>query len=299
MKTAGFDIFRGVRPNDGVRVSLSVLAVVEPCMSADIKFSGQSCEFFMATSLRSRTKVNPLAKDALDVGTIRSRTVLTSVGPGWVVIPPEDIFVKKKLKATVQNVINKAVEAILAGEELSQEDDDSNEEYNQNVSITESLPQRPEQSPLVERPIKPTTRRGCVRNMLFPIETYHLMQERGWFTELYDSYRLMYELDHNHLIVHMASPVHDAAANSWNDTITLWHMNGGNGAETLQQLGQGRINHFEIHSDISRISVDGWIGKVARPEFYSSRNIVTAGIHYPRYRRRSIPDYGDRGVQDP
>ena len=253
----------------------------------------------MATSLRSRTTVKPPAKDALDVGTISFRTVLTSVDPGWEVISPEDIFVRKKLKAKVQNVINEAVEAILAGEESSQEDDDSNEEYNQNVSITEPLPRRPDHNPLVERPIKPTTRRGCVQNMLFPIETYHLMQERGWFPEAYDSYRLQYELDHNHLIVHMASPVHDAAANSWNDTITYWQSNGVYGAKTLQQLGQGRITHFKIYSDISRIPVDGWIGKIARPEFCSPRNIVSTGTNYPGYHRRSIPDYGDRGFQDP
>ena len=199
----------------------------------------------MATSLRSRTTVKPPAKDAIDVGMISFRTVLTSVDPGWEIIFPEDLFVKKILKAKLQNAINGAVEAILAGEESSQEDDDSNDDYNQNVSIAEPLPRRPDHNPLVEKPIKPTIRRGCIRNMLFQIDTYHLMQERGLLPEAYDSYRLQYELDHNHLIVHMASPVHDAAANSWNDTITLWHTNGGNGASTLRQRGQGRITHFK------------------------------------------------------
>jgi hypothetical protein len=125
------------------------------------------------------------------------------------------------------------------------------------------------------------------------------MQERGWFPEAYDSYRLQYELDHNHLIVHMASPVHDAAANSWNDSITYWQSNSVYGAKTLQQLGQGNITHFKIYSDISRIPVDGWIGKIARPEFCSPRNIVSTGTNYRGYHRRSIPDYDDRGFQDP
>ena len=80
--------------------------------------------------------------------------------------------------------------------------------------------------------------------MLFPIETYHLMEERGWLPDVYDSYRLNYELDHNHLIVHMASPAHDAAATAWNDTITLWHTNGGNGARTLRHVGEGRITRL-------------------------------------------------------
>ena len=52
-------------------------------------------ECLMATSLRSRTTVKPPAKDALDVGTVNFGTVLTIVDPGWEVIPPEDIFVKK------------------------------------------------------------------------------------------------------------------------------------------------------------------------------------------------------------
>ena len=30
---------------------------------------------------------------------------------------------------------------------------------------------------------------------MFSIETFHLMQERGWLPEAYDSYRLNYELD--------------------------------------------------------------------------------------------------------
>ena len=134
--------------------------------------------------------------------------------------------------------------------------------------------------------------------MLFPIETFHLMQERGWLPESYNSYRLNPELDHNHLIVHMASPVHDAAANSWNNTITLWYPNGGNGAKTLCQVGQGHITHFKIHADISRISLDGWIGKIAGPKFYCPRNIVPTGIDYPGYHRYSVPEYGDRDLQD-
>jgi hypothetical protein len=216
-------------------------------MSVDITFTGLTCECLMATSLRSRTTEQPSAKYALDVGSVSFRTVLTTVdpSPGWEVITPEDVFVKKKLKAKVQKAINKAVQVILAEEESSPEDDDSNEEYNQNMLSTEPLPRRPQQNPHIEGLTKPITRLGCVRNMLFRIETYHLMQERGWLPEAYDSYRLLYELDHNHLIVHMASPVHDAAANCWNNRIASWHMNGGNGVETLRQGGQGRINSLE------------------------------------------------------
>jgi hypothetical protein len=267
------------------------------------------------------------------------QSVLTSVDPAWEVIPPEDIFVKKRLKAKVQKAIDKAVEAILVGEESSQEEEDSKQEEvnsrnhrappfssnqpeflalgpspetddgtfpcssnlpletqqtdakqpsrhpssrlvpiykpdsyfdldsdednhnstdpenklpvpsrktqrNQTVSTTEPLPCGPEQNLLVERPIKPTTRQGCVQNMLFPLETFRLMEGCEWLLDVYDSYRLSYELDHNHLIVHMASPAHDAAANSWLGTIMLWHTNGGTGAQTLRIVGSGRIIHL-------------------------------------------------------
>jgi len=345
----------------------------------------------MATSLRSRTTVKPPAKDALDVGTVNFGTVLTIVDPGWEVIPPEDIFVKKELKAKVQKSIDKAVKAILAGEESSQEDENSNQEEvnvrnhrgprfssdqpalrpsretdhgtcsrssnlsleiqqtdatrppmrpssglvplhepdshfdfdeddeddnstdpgnelpaparktqrNQNVS-TEPVPRRPEQNPPVERPINPTIRQGCVQNMLFPIETFHLMQEWGWLPDVYDSYRLNYELDRNHLIVHMASPAHDAAANSWNDTVTLWHTNGGNGTRTLRHVGKGRITHLRYMLTFPEYR---WFaGSEKSPDqSFVPRAILSppALIMYPWYHRRSVSEYGDRGLQDP
>ena len=48
--------------------------------------------------------------------------------PGWEVIPPEDIFVKMKLKAKIRKAKDETVKEILAGEESNQEDEDSNEE---------------------------------------------------------------------------------------------------------------------------------------------------------------------------
>jgi len=118
----------------------------ERCISGDIKFTGPTDERLIATSLRSRIKVKPPVKDALDVGTVSFGTALTIVDPGWEVIPPEDIFVKKKLKAKVQKAIDEAVKAILAGEESSQEDENSNQEevnariYRDHVSHLTSLP---------------------------------------------------------------------------------------------------------------------------------------------------------------
>jgi hypothetical protein len=90
----------------------------------------------MSASLRPHGTLKPPAKDALDVGKVSFRALLTSVHPGWDVISPEDVFVKKKLKAKVQMAINKAVEAILAGGESSVDDD----EYYQTVSIAKTPP---------------------------------------------------------------------------------------------------------------------------------------------------------------
>ena len=50
------------------------------------------------------------------------------VDPAWEVIPPEDIFVKKRLKAKVQKAIDGSVQVILAGEESSQEEEDLKQE---------------------------------------------------------------------------------------------------------------------------------------------------------------------------
>jgi hypothetical protein len=71
-----------------------------------------------------------------------------------------------------------------------------------------------------------------------------LLQERGWLPDSYESFRLKYEVDHNHLLVHMASPAPDAAANSWNNTIGIWQSNGLPRQRTLRQPGQGRIIHL-------------------------------------------------------
>jgi len=68
------------------------------------------------------------------------------------------------------------------------------------------------------------------------------MNDRRWLPDSRGCYRLIYELDQNHLIVQMASPAHDAAANAWNGRIGFWSTNGGGGADTLLQLGQAGMS---------------------------------------------------------
>lgn len=157
---------------------------------------------------------------------------------------------------------------------LHDEDDQSDGEHNEWTtsapdaqfvakSTTGLLPRDPDERPLTDNPVKPKNRfRGYVQNMLFPLDTFRLLQERGWLPEVYKSFRLKYELEHNHLIVHMASPAHDAAANSWNDTITLWHSNGGGGEKTLRQRGQGCITRLRYMLKFCSVHLDGWLGEI-------------------------------------
>jgi len=55
--------------------------------------------------------------------------------------------------------------------------------------------------------------------------------------------RIIFELEANKLkIRELASPAHDAAANSLNVALALWSTDLGLGRESLEQLGQGRKN---------------------------------------------------------
>jgi hypothetical protein len=105
-------------------------------------------------------------------------------------------------------------------------------------STDKPLTRCPRPNQLVDRRTKSTTRRGYVENILFPIETFHLLQDRGWLPEAHKSYRLDYEPDRNRLLVHMVLPAHDAAANAWNDEITYWNTNGVMGRTLCANLGK-------------------------------------------------------------
>jgi len=223
----------------------------------------------MSTSRRRR--VVPNSPDAFDECNVISRFVLTLVTSDWDIIPPEDVFVKGGLKARIQKAIVKVVDSVLdtgsstdeegfeeAEEEEETHNDTSDSEYtdtdddndDNNPDFVPSPASRTRcrsdsrdstAHPRDSMKTQPAARRTCIPNMLFPLETYRLLDDLGWLPESHRSFRLVYELDHNHLIVHMASPVHDAAANAWNGRIALWSSNGGIGVTKLRQLGQGRM----------------------------------------------------------
>ena len=202
---------------------------------------------------------------------VMSRFVLTLVISDWDITPPEDVFVKRGLKARIQNAIVKVIDSVLdtgssTDEEGSEETEGGEEETHNDTSDSEYTDSdddgnndpdfvpspasrtcyRSDSSDNATRPRNnmktwPAARRNCIPNMLFPLETYRLLNDRGWLPESHRSFRLVYELDQYHLIVHMASPAHDAVANAWNTRIALWSTNGGTGVENLRQLGQGRM----------------------------------------------------------
>jgi len=59
--------------------------------------------------------------------------------------------------------------------------------------------------------------------------------------------RIIYELDFNRLrIREIASPAHDAAANSLNTAIAIWSTNMATAPESLIQMGQGRENPMNM-----------------------------------------------------
>ena len=208
----------------------------------------------------------------------------------WEIISPEDIFVKRNLKKTLQTAILKVAHSIsqLKSYDIDEDEDgkESKPTANETISGTsypldrshpggESLPPALHSSLLPPghagndpdrdsaaitdhgpsavdtlRPRAPQNavewleaRPYCVSDLLFPIESYHLLQELNWLPESYGNLRLTYELDLNHLIVHLASPAHDAAANAFNFTIVLWSSNGGTGPRTLIQLGKGQWSY--------------------------------------------------------
>lgn len=217
-----------------------------------------------------RQRVVPKSPDAFEECNVISRFILNLVISDWDITPPEDVFVRRGLKARIQNAIVKVIDSVLdtdsstdeeRSEEAEEEEEthndtfdseytDTNDDDNNNTAFVPSpasrIRYRSDSRDNAARPCdnlktRPAARRNCIPNMLFPLETYRLLNDCGWLPESHHSFRLVYELHQNHLIVHMASPAHDAVANAWNIRIALWSTNGGTGVENLRQLGQERM----------------------------------------------------------
>jgi hypothetical protein len=156
----------------------------------------------------------------------------------WEILSPEDLM---SLKGNIQNDLRKAAQRILLlnSEEMQQHDHGEDPGANQSPShpLTQSDPDNEPSHRvqwLEDRP-------SCVENWLFPLATYHHLLHQSWLPESHGQLRILYELDLNHLIVRLASPAHDAAANAFNSAIAHWSSNGGIGARrSLIQLGEAQ-----------------------------------------------------------
>lgn len=127
-------------------------------------------------------------------------------------------------------------------------------------------------------------RPNCVLNFLFPRASFHLLQERNWLPGTYGSLRLIYELDLNHLIVHLAIPAHDAAANSFNFIVDHWSSNCNIMNTTLLQLGEANWTHTP--------------GSEKSPDQSWYPTHLPARSRYPWNDQLSLPDYGNRSISN-
>ena len=84
----------------------------------------------------------PKSPDAFDESNIISRFILTLVQSDWDVISPEDVFVKRELKARIQNAIIKTIDSMLnrsssTDEERFQETEEEKNESHKDASDLE------------------------------------------------------------------------------------------------------------------------------------------------------------------
>ena len=165
----------------------------------------------------------------------------------WDIITMEDVIIKRHIRHRIQTAVLKAVDGMITLRNHQIEREASVREINSgNEEMDASNHDDDDDDELdVHRPRREVEKSpACVKGFLFPLKTFHLLQDRTLLPENHGRYRLKYELDENRLIVGMASPAHDAAANAWNGTITLWSSNFGLGVECLRQMGQGQWKYL-------------------------------------------------------
>jgi hypothetical protein len=152
-------------------------------------------------------------------------------------VTPEDVIPRRKIQVQIVHEIERVVTFIV--NETPKSEPDIREEFD--PSKEPSTADLQENQILRKRPMPS----NCVPHFLFPLETFHVLQDNNILPESVQGMRVKYELDRNRLLVQvMASPAHDAAANAWNGRIAIWSMNGGAGPKTLMQCGQGRTFLF-------------------------------------------------------
>jgi hypothetical protein len=169
---------------------------------------------------------NVMTSNTLPSGLDPPEDAIGSFISDWEAIILEDVIVGRNVRHRIQQAVFGAVDTIITEEGDEEEEDDENDEGD------ELRPHVP--SVDIESRIR------CVKGLIFPIRTFQLLLDRGLLPTHRRQDRLKYELEENRIIVYMASPAHDAAANAWNVTVALWSTNSGLVANSFSQMGQGQ-----------------------------------------------------------
>jgi hypothetical protein len=152
------------------------------------------------------------------------------------------MILRRKLKVQIVSEVKRVVKSILndtTKSESNTRDTEFNPTTDSNNEASTAFRIESEENQILANPPIPS---NCVLNFLFPLKTFHVLQDNNVLPESVQGIRVKYELDSNRLLVQvMPSPAHDAAANAWNGRIAIWSMNGGAGPKTLMQCGQGRM----------------------------------------------------------
>jgi len=86
---------------------------------------------------------------------------------------------------------------------------------------------------------------NAVQGFLFPLKTWDHMMEDDRLPRHTEKGKILYELDHNVLLVHeVPSLAHDAASRSIITHVLVWSTNGMTMAPTLDMLGSGGFSPF-------------------------------------------------------
>jgi hypothetical protein len=137
-----------------------------------------------------------------------------NVPEGKILVSPEDIVLKRKLREKILREIEKLIQLQI----------DTPVEYD---SGTESRNSSGNGTAITS-----------LKKYIFPNKTFRLMDDNGYLPKVVKGGRARYELHQNILVVELASPMHDTMSNTFAFNLTLWSSNGGTGPRSIWDMGQ-------------------------------------------------------------
>lgn len=139
----------------------------------------------------------------------------------WEIVTLEEWMVRPKLRKLVASRVNDAILRLRDAASTSP----------------------PDTEPVSQSDIK--SKINAVQGFLFPLKTWDHMMEDDRLPRHAENGKILYELDHNVLLVHeISSLAHDAASRSMIPSILFWSTNGFTSAQALKMLGGGGFSPF-------------------------------------------------------